>query len=403
MVRSIMKRFADRLSRIQPSATVAISTKARQLEAEGRDILSFSMGEPDFDTPEHIKKGATQAIADGHTRYTAATGTPELKAAILDAAERRRGVRWAQNECAVSVGAKHVLFNLALCLFEAGDEVVIPAPYWVSYPEQVRLAGAEPVIVETTEEDGFKASAEQLRAALTPKTKAVILCSPSNPTGSAYTEEELRALADVLADHECWIIVDEIYAELIYDDFPQKSLATVAPELRERMLIVDGVSKTYAMTGWRIGWLLGNAEVIAACNKLQGQSTTNPAAVAQEAARFAVCEGQDCVAEMRDAFQSRRNRIVDGLNAIEGVSCRLPEGAFYAFANVKGLLGKADGERTIATDLDFCDYLLDTVGVALVPGSAFGAPGYVRISYAASTEHIDEGLRRLAEAAAKLA
>ena len=212
-----MKRFAERLSRIQPSATVAISTKARQLAAEGKDILSFSMGEPDFDTPEHIKKGAAQAIVDGATRYTAATGTPELKKAICDAAERRRGVKWTPAECAVSVGAKHVLFNLALCLFEKGDEVVIPAPYWVSYPEQVSLAGAEPVIVETTEESGFKVLPEQLKAALTPATKAVVLCSPSNPTGSAYTEAELRALADVLAEHECWIIVDEIYGELVYE------------------------------------------------------------------------------------------------------------------------------------------------------------------------------------------
>ncbi|MAQ15080.1 MAG: aspartate aminotransferase [Sandaracinus sp.] len=398
-----MKRFAERLSRIQPSATVAISTKARQLAAEGKDILSFSMGEPDFDTPEHIKKGAAQAIVDGATRYTAATGTPELKKAICDAAERRRGVKWTPAECAVSVGAKHVLFNLALCLFEKGDEVVIPAPYWVSYPEQVSLAGAEPVIVETTEESGFKVLPEQLKAALTPATKAVVLCSPSNPTGSAYTEAELRALADVLAEHECWIIVDEIYGELVYEGFDQKSLATVAPELRDRLLVVDGVSKTYAMTGWRIGWLLAPAEVIAACNKLQGQSTTNPTAVAQEAARYAVAETQDCVAEMRGAFEKRRDRIVEGLNAIEGVSCRKPEGAFYAFANVQGLLGKADGDRTITTDLDLCDYLLDTVGVALVPGSAFGAPGYVRISYAASTEQIDEGLRRLGQAAAKLA
>ena len=397
-----MPRIAERLSRVQPSATVAISAKAAQLKAEGKDILSFSMGEPDFGTPDHIIDGADRAMRAGATRYTAATGTPELKKAILATSERRRGVKHELNEVAVSVGAKHALFNLAMCLFEAGDEVVIPAPYWVSYPAQVRLAGADPVIIESTAEQGFKLSPEALKGALSPKTKAVILCSPSNPTGSAYTEAELRALADVLKEHDCWIIVDEIYGELVYEGFEQRSLATVAPELRDRLLVVDGVSKTYAMTGWRIGWVIGPASVISVCNKLQGQSTTNPAAVAQAAAQVALESSQDCIAEMRAAFEERRDRIVEGLNAIEGITCRKPEGAFYAFPSVEGLLGKADGDRKITTDLELCDYLLDTVGVALVPGTAFGAPGHVRISYAASTEQIDEGLRRLGEAAKKL-
>ena len=397
-----MSRFAARLDRIQPSATVAISTKARELAAGGRDIVSFSMGEPDFDTPAHIRHGAADALEAGATRYTAATGTPELKAAILAASERRRGVRHQMSEVACSVGAKHVLFNLALCLYEAGDEVIIPAPYWVSYPEQVSLAGATPIIVETREEAGFKLAPKDLAAALTPATKAVILCSPSNPTGSAYTEGELRALADALASHDCWIVVDEIYGELVYGGFEQRSLVSVAPELRERILVVDGVSKTYAMTGWRIGWLLGNAEVIKACNTLQGQSTTNPAAVAQEAARIALEDDQSCVTQMRQAFEERRDRIVAGLEAIDGVSCRVPEGAFYAFANVKDLLGARAKDRIIDTDLQLCDYLLDEVGCALVPGTAFGAPGYVRISYAASAEQIDEGLRRIAQAARTL-
>lgn len=397
-----MPRFAERISRIQPSATVAISGKARQLAVEGRDILSFSMGEPDFDTPEPIRVGAVKAIDAGATRYTAATGTNELKKAVLAASARRRGVEHQLNEVAVSVGAKHSLFNLALCLYDAGDEVVIPAPHWVSYPAQVEFVGAKPVVIETSAEEGFKVSAEALKGALTPKTKAVVLCSPSNPTGSAYTEEELKALAEVLRGHECWIIVDEIYGELVYEGFDQKSLLTVAPDLKERVLIVDGVSKTYAMTGWRIGWTIGNADVIAAINKLQGQSTTNPAAVAQAAAQVALESSQDAVLEMREAFEKRRDRIVEGLNAIDGIECRKPEGAFYAFPSVQGLLGKSDGDRTVSTDLDFCDYLLDTVGMAVVPGTAFGAPGFVRISYAASNEQIEDGLKRLADAASRL-
>ncbi len=397
-----MSRFAERISRIQPSATVAISGKARQLKAEGKDILSFSMGEPDFDTPEHIRKAATEAMNAGATRYTAATGTPELKKAVLAASKRRRGVEHDISEVACSVGAKHALFNLALCLYDPGDEIVIPAPHWVSYPAQVEFVGAKPVILETTAEQGFKVSPAALKGVLSEKTKAVVLCSPSNPTGSAYTEDELKALAEVLKTSDCWIIVDEIYGELVYEGFEQKSLLTVAPELKERLLIVDGVSKTYAMTGWRIGWTIGNAEVIAAINKLQGQSTTNPAAVAQAAARAALEGSQEPVAEMRAAFEKRRDRIVAGLNEIEGISCRKPEGAFYAFPSVQGLLGKSDGDRKVTTDLELCDYLLDSVGMAVVPGTAFGSPGHVRISYAASTDQIEDGLKRLAEAASRL-
>lgn len=397
-----MPRFAERISRIQPSATVAISGKARQLASEGKDIVSFSMGEPDFDTPAHIRAGGAAAIEAGHTRYTAATGTPELKKAVLAASARRRGVEHQLDEVAVSVGAKHALFNLALCLYDAGDEVIIPAPHWVSYPAQVEFVGAVPVVIETTADEGFKVSPDALKGALTPKTKAVVLCSPSNPTGSAYTEDELKALAEVLRGHECWILVDEIYGELVYEGFDQKSLLTVAPDLKERLLIIDGVSKTYAMTGWRIGWTIGNANVIAAVNKLQGQSTTNPCAVAQAAARVALESPQDAIDEMRTAFEKRRDRIVEGLNAIEGIECRKPEGAFYAFPSVEGLLGKSDGDRKVSTDLDFCDYLLDSVGMAVVPGTAFGAPGHVRISYAASMEQIEEGLKRLADAAGRL-
>lgn len=397
-----MPSLGRRLDVVLPSATVAIATRARELKASGIDVLSFSVGEPDFDTPEHIRKRAAASIEEGATRYTAAKGMPELIDAVRAASKRRRGVGHEASEVIVSVGAKHTLFNLAMALFDPGDEVIIPAPYWVSYPEQVRVAGAEPVIVETTEESGFRLDPEVLRAALTPQTKAVILCTPSNPTGGAYRREDLRALADVLADHDCWIIVDEIYAELVYDGFEQTSILTVAPELKDRIILVDGVSKTYAMTGWRIGWMLGPAQVAGACAKLQSQSTTNPTTVAQFAAVAALEGPQDCIAEMGAAFAERRDRLVAGLNAIDGISCRTPEGAFYAFPNVSALVGKRANGEVIEDDLQLCSYLLDSARCALVPGTAFGAPGFLRFSYATSMEQIDEGLRRIAEAVAKL-
>jgi len=300
------------------------------------------------------------------------------------------------------VGAKHTLFNLALALYDEGDEVLIPAPYWVSYPEQVRLAGANPVIVQTTEEEGFRMTPEALRAAITSKTKALILCSPSNPTGAAYTGEQLRALADVAADHNFWIIVDEIYGQLVYGGFDQKSIVEVAPELKDRIIIVDGVSKTFAMTGWRIGWMLAPEYVSKACEKIQGQSTTNPSSVAQHAAIAALRGPWEPMEEMRQAFEERRSIIVEGLNAIDGISTGMPDGAFYAFANVKALIGKQAGGKTLETDIDVAGYLLEEARCAVVPGTAFGAPGFVRISYAASNEMIREGLSRMGEAVAKL-
>ena len=366
-------------------------------------MLSFSVGEPDFDTPEHIREAAKEAIDSGATRYTAARGTVELREAICAAsAKRRSGVTYDPSEVVVSVGAKHTLFNLALALYDPGDEILIPAPYWVSYPEQVRLAGANPVIVQTTEEEGFRMTPETLRQAITPKTKALILCSPSNPTGSAYTGEQLRALADVAAEHDFWIIVDEIYGQLVYGGFEQKSIIEVAPELRDHIIIVDGVSKTFAMTGWRIGWMLGPEYVTKACDKIQGQATTNPSSVAQRAAIAALSGSWEPMEEMRQAFEARRSIIVDGLNAIDGISCRLPEGAFYAFANVKELIGRQGGGKTLENDLDIAGYLLEEARCALVPGTAFGANGFLRMSYAASNEMIREGLSRIEEAVGKL-
>lgn len=394
---------ARRLSAVKPSATVAVAQRARELKAQGIDVLSFSVGEPDFDTPLHIRDAAKKAIDDGATRYTAARGIIELREAICEAsAKRRGGVAHDPADVVVSVGAKHTLFNLALALYDEGDEILIPAPYWVSYPEQVRLAGADPVIINTTEAEGFRVTPDALRAAITSKTKALLLCSPSNPTGAAYSAEDLRALADVAADYNFWIIVDEIYGQLVYEGFEQKSILEVAPELRDRIIIVDGVSKTFAMTGWRIGWMLGPDYVAKACDKIQGQATTNPTGVAQYAAIAALRGPWGPIEEMRRAFEERRSIIIDGVNAIDGMSCRVPEGAFYAFTSVQGLIGKRAGDHVLETDLDVAGYLLEEARCAVVPGTAFGAPGYVRISYAASNDMIREGLSRMGEATAKL-
>ena len=393
---------ARRLDVIKPSATVAIAQRARELKSQGIDVLSFSVGEPDFDTPKHISEAAKKAIDNGATRYTAAKGIVPLREAICAASKKRRGVEYSPDEVVVSVGAKHTLFNLALALYNPGDEVIIPTPYWVSYPEQVKIAGATPVIVETNEGEGFRLTPKKLEAAITPKTKALLLCSPSNPTGAAYTGDQLRDLADVAAKHDFWIIVDEIYAQLVYEGFDQKSIIEVAPELRDRIIIVDGVSKTFAMTGWRIGWMLAPEHVCRACNTIQGQSTTNPATVAQHAAIAALEGPWEPMEAMRAAFEERREIIVEGLNDIDGIRCRTPEGAFYAFANIEELIGKKAGNRTLENDIEVAGYLLEEARCAVVPGTAFGAPGYARISYAASADTIREGLRRIAEACAKL-
>ena len=397
------QRMSTRLSRIQPSATVAVAQRARALREAGVDVLSFSVGEPDFETPENIREAAKAAIDKGAGRYTNVSGIDELRAAILeDSAKRRGGVRHEMGEVIVSVGAKHSLYNIAMALFEEGGEVIIPAPYWVSYPAQVKVCGATPVIVAAEEKDGFKLSADALRAALSAKTKALILCTPSNPTGAAYSEAELGALAAVLREHDCWIILDEIYAQLVYGDFEQHSLLSVAPDLKDRIVVVDGVSKAYAMTGWRIGWCLAPATLVKACTKLQSQSTKNPAAVAQHAAVEALRGPQDAVGAMRSAFETRRALVVEGLNAIDGISCRQPEGAFYAFASVQGLIGKRHEGGVLDNDLQVVTYLLEEARCAFVPGSAFGAPGYMRMSYAASEEDLREGLRRVQEAVSKL-
>jgi aspartate aminotransferase len=386
--------LAKRLEVVQPSATLAVSARAAKLKAEGKTVYGFGVGEPDFNTPQHICDAAKVAIDKGAHRYTAVSGTPELKKAIAEDSQKRRSVPCAPEQIVVGVGAKHVLFNLALALYEPGDEVVIPAPYWVSYPEQVRLCGADPVIIETREEDGFRINAKMLKHALSPRTKAVILCTPSNPTGSAYPEEEMRAIVEVMAQTDAWLIVDEIYAELVYDGFKHVSALSLS-QAKERVIVVDGVSKTYAMTGWRIGWSITPPHVAKVLDIVQSQSTTNATAIAQAAAVAALTGTKEPVEAMRKRFESRRDLIVDRLQAIPGVKCRKPEGAFYAFADFRALLGIKSPHGTngvLANDLEIAKFLLEESGCAAVPGSAFGAPGYLRFSYATSEETIEKGL-----------
>lgn len=396
-----MRPFAERLSVVAPSITLAMNARAADLKAKGVDVFSFGVGEPDFDPPAFVLAAAKHAIDAGCSKYTAVSGIAPLKDAISAFCKERRGFEATPANIIVGVGAKHVLFNLALALYEAGDEVIIPAPYWVSYPEQVRMVGATPVIVETSEAAGFKLTPSELESSLTPKTKAVVLCTPSNPTGSAYTRSELEDLAAVLRRHDCYIVVDEIYAELVYDGFEHVSFAALAPDMRDRVIVVDGVSKAWAMTGWRIGWAVANPKLVKALDTIQGQSTTNPTAVAQHAAVAALTGPQGVVSEMRAAFEKRRNVMVDGLNALAGMSCRMPEGAFYAFADVRGLYGLVGPQGPLTNDAEVAAWLLDVAHVAGVPGSGFGAPGYLRLSYASSEERIRGALASIGQAIAE--
>lgn len=391
--------LASRLDAVQPSATLAMTAKAAELKAQGRKIFTFGVGEPDFSTPVHIRDAVASALSEA-SHYTAVTGTAALKNAICLATERDRGWSAKPDAVTVCVGAKHALFNLAMVLCEPGDEVVIPAPYWVSYPEQWRLFGGVPKIVATEAESGFRLSPEALEAAITPKTKAVILCSPSNPTGGAYEEKDLAALAEVLLRHDIFVIVDEIYGDLVYDGFTHVSLAKIAPELRERLIVIDGVSKTYAMTGWRIGWAIAPPQITKALSKVQGQSTTNPTAAAQIAATAALTGPRDEIQRMREVFAKRRRIMVDGLNAIPGVRCGMPRGAFYAFPDVTGLYGIRWGDKLLQTDDDVALWQLDVCGIAAVAGTPFGAPGHIRYTYACGEDVIQEALGALSSAVA---
>jgi aspartate aminotransferase len=356
------------------------------------------VGEPDFEPPSFVLDAARAAMEKGVSKYTAVTGIAPLKQAICARTSEARGFATKPSQITVSVGAKHALFNVALALYEPGDEIVIPAPYWVSYPEQVKMCGATPVIVPTTEEEGFKMKPDAFAKALTAKTKAVILCTPSNPTGSAYSEAELGALLDVWRKTDAWLVVDEIYADLVYDGFRHVSAGRLAKGAIDRVVVIDGVSKSYAMTGWRIGWSITNERLAKALDTVQGQSTTNPAAIAQHAALAALTGPQGEIEKMRAAFEKRRGAMVEGLRSIPGVKCRMPEGAFYAFADCRGLYGIPYKGKPIANDEDVAFFLLDHAHVAAVPGGAFGAPGYVRFSYATSEERIFGGIAAIKRA-----
>jgi aspartate aminotransferase len=388
-------KLSYRISTIKPSPTLAITMKANALKAQGRDIIGFGAGEPDFDTPDHIKEAAIRAIREGFTKYTPVGGTDELKDAVIAKLQRDNGLTYRRNEICVSCGAKHTLYNLAQVLFEEGDEVIVPAPYWVSYVDIVVLTGAKPVIVPTTEENGFKMQPDDLRSALSDRTKAVILNSPSNPTGAAYNQKELMAIVSVLADTDCLVLSDDIYEKILYDGRTFSSIASLDKAMKERTVIVNGVSKAYAMTGWRIGYAAGPETIISAVNKLQSQNTSNPTSISQKASVAALNGDQMPVAHMRGEFEKRRDAICAGLNAIDGMTCRKPEGAFYVFPNITAFFGRTLGGKVIVGSTDLADYLLDAANVAVVPGSDFGDDRYMRLSYATSMAQIEEGVSRI--------
>lgn len=386
------------VQKLKPSATIAAAAKAKELKNTGVTVYEFTLGEPDFTTPAHICEAAKQAMEAGHTHYTPATGIPALKQAICDAFERDTGLKYTPAEVAVSNGAKHSIHNVLTALCGPGDEVIIPAPYWVSYSALVELTGATPVIIETSEESGFCLSAEQFRDAITPNTKLLMLNNPCNPTGAAYTIENLEALAQVAVEKDIPVLSDEIYDKLIYPGSEFRSFATFGDDVRAKTIIVNGVSKAYAMTGWRIGWTIAPQELTAAMTKLQSQETSNPCSISQYAAIAALNESQDCVEEMLKHFCERREYVLKRLSEIPNISLAEPGGAFYAFFNVSSYFGKTlGGGKVVDNSSDFCTALLEEAHVALVTGDAFGAPGYVRLSFATSLEVIEAGFDRLAK------
>lgn len=389
--------IADSLTRIQPSATIAISTKAMELKAAGRDIIGLSAGEPDFDTPDNIKEAAIKAIREGRTKYTPVDGVPELKQAICAKFERDNGLKYKPSQVSVGTGGKQVLFNALLATLNPGDEVIVPAPYWVSYPDIVLLGGGKPVFVETTLDNGFKLQAAALEAAITPKTKWLVFNSPSNPSGAAYSHAELKALTDVLMRHpQVWVLTDDMYEHLVYDDFKFVTPAQVEPQLLERTLTMNGVSKAYAMTGWRIGFAAGPEMLINAMRKLQSQSTSNPSSISQWAAVEALNGPQDFIASNNEKFKERRDLVVSMLNQANGLSCPTPEGAFYVYPSCEELIGKTTPSgQQIKNDEDFVTALLADEGVATVHGAAFGLEPFFRVSYATSNEALEDACERI--------
>ena len=395
--------ISERARNAAPSPTMAITAKAKALQAQGVDVVSFGAGEPDFDTPDFIKEAAIAAINAGFTKYTPSSGTDELRDAIVAKLARENNLRYERKNVIVSVGAKHSLYNIFQALLDPGDEVLIPSPYWVSYPEQVKLADGVPVFIPTLPENDFMPTRDAVRAAITPRTKALVLNSPSNPTGGVASRQLIKEIASVVIQHDLTLVSDEIYEHLLFDGREHLSPAALGSEIFERTLTVNGCSKAYSMTGWRIGYVASaNAELIAAMGKLQDQSTSNPVSIAQKAAVAALNGPQEAVEMMRKAFEERRNLIVDKLNAIPGVTCRLPGGAFYAFPDISELIGKRAGDTEITGSDSFATYLLEKANVAVIPGSGFGADRYIRLSYATSTDNIVKGLERIDAAVRRL-
>lgn len=400
-----MGLIASRLASIKPSPTIAVTNKARELQAAGKDVIGLGAGEPDFDTADNVKEAAIAAIKSGDTKYTAVDGTPALKKALVAKFKRENGLTYDVSQITVGAGGKQVLYNALMATLDVGDEVIIPAPYWVSYPDMVALAGGTPIAVECKAEHGFKLQAAQLEAAITAKTKWVILNSPSNPTGAAYTKAEMKALTDVLLKHpHVYVMSDDIYEHIIYDGFEFMTPAQVEPKLFDRTLTVNGVAKAYSMTGWRIGYAGGPKDLIKAMSVIQSQSTSNPCSISQAAAVEALNGTQDYLPQRAEVFKRRRDAIVAKLNAIEGITCNTPEGAFYVFPSCQGTFGKkTPSGAVIQNSNDFATYLLEDALVAVVPGIAFGAEGFFRISYATSDEALDKACARIKEAVAKLA
>ena len=391
-----MTRISNRVDQIKPSATIAVSMKAMELKAQGKDIVSLGFGEPDFDTPQHIREAAIAAIHDGKTRYTPVDGTPELKQAIVNKFRRDNNLNFEPAQVLVSNGAKQSLFNLLVAVLNRGDEVIVPAPYWVSYPDMVKLADADPVILSAKPEHNYKITARELKNTLNENTRLIILNSPSNPTGKVYTEREYRALGDVLIEHpKVFIACDDIYEHIYWGDSDYRTFLNACPEFAERTVVINGVSKAYAMTGWRIGYVAGPEDLVRAMRKVQGQSTSCACSVSQAASVAALNGPQDCLAEMRVEYESRYEFIRSALNEIPGVECPDCDGAFYAFPSFRGFLNR---RKEIKDDVELSSWLLDRAGVATVPGSAFGAPGHLRLSYAASMDYLEDAISRIQKA-----
>jgi len=395
-------KLAERVNRIKPSPTFAAAAKAAAMRAKGIEVISLAQGEPDFDTPANIKEAAYKAIREGFTKYTPAAGFDDLKDAIIQKFKRDNGLTYDRSQIMASAGAKLCIYNLAQALFQAGDEIIVPAPYWVSYTDILLLMDAQPVIVPCAEEQGFKMSPAQLKSAITPRTKAIILNSPNNPTGATYTGEELRALAAVLVQKKILIIADDIYENFVYDGMVFASIASLGKEVQDQTVVINGVSKTFSMTGWRIGYAAGPAELIAAMSKVQTQNVSNPVSFCQKAAVEALLGPQDSVQKMIVEFDRRRRYIVERLNGLAGITCSMPQGAFYVFPNITGLFGKKWGEKKLSNSADVTDFFLEEARVAGVAGSGFGDDRYIRLSYATSMKNIEKGMNQLQEALKKL-